>query len=152
MYVAINKDAEKDPSVKSSAAAWFKRMEDGDESALQNWRVWRELSIKKYEEEYSRLNITFDVYTGESQVGQRWMIEAVERLEKLGLIEDHDGAKLVDLEKWKLGKAVLRKKGFVFVVSLNLITHLLVQMELAFISHEISAGLLKDTRNSSLTR
>jgi arginyl-tRNA synthetase len=111
VYVAINKDAETDPSVKTSAAAWFKRMEDGDESALKNWRIWRELSIKKYEEEYSRLNVTFDVYTGESQVRQFWMTEAIERLDQLGLIEDHDGAKLVDLEKWKLGKAVLRKKG-----------------------------------------
>jgi arginyl-tRNA synthetase len=27
------------------------------------------------------------------------------------LISDVEGAKLVDLEKWKLGKAVLRKKG-----------------------------------------
>jgi arginyl-tRNA synthetase len=29
----------------------------------------------------------------------------------MGLISDVEGAKLVDLEKWKLGKAVLRKKG-----------------------------------------
>ena len=29
----------------------------------------------------------------------------------MGLISDAEGAKLVDLEKWKLGKAVLRKKG-----------------------------------------
>jgi hypothetical protein len=38
----------------------------------------------------------------------------------MGLISNVEGAKLVDLEKWKLGKAVLRKKGtFVpFVVSL----------------------------------
>ena len=35
----------------------------------------------------------------------------LERLDELGLIEDHDGAKLVNLEKYKLGRAVLRKKG-----------------------------------------
>ncbi len=50
----INKDAESDPGVKVAAAAWFKRMEDGDEDALKNWRVWRELSVKKYAEEYDR--------------------------------------------------------------------------------------------------
>ncbi|KDQ54331.1 hypothetical protein JAAARDRAFT_196685 [Jaapia argillacea MUCL 33604] len=40
---------------------------------------------------------------------------AVGRLEELGLVSDVDGAKLVDLEKWKLGKAVLRKKGSSFL-------------------------------------
>jgi arginyl-tRNA synthetase len=109
--VNINKDAESDPGVKTAAAAWFKRMEEGDEDALKNWRVWRELSVKKYAEEYERLNVHFDVYTGESKVGKKWQDFALERLEEMGLISDVEGAKLVDLEKWKLGKAVLRKKG-----------------------------------------
>ena len=111
VYVNINKDAESDPSVKTAAAAWFKRMEDGDEDALKNWRVWRELSVKKYTEEFERLNVHFDVYTGESKVGKKWQDYALERLDEMGLISDVEGAKLVDLEKWKLGKAVLRKKG-----------------------------------------
>ena len=100
-----------DPNVKVEAARWFKRMEDGDESALKNWRVWREMSIRKYEGEYERLNIKFDHYTGESQVGQEWMNKAVQRLDEMGLISDVDGAKIVDLEQWKMGKAVIRKKG-----------------------------------------
>ncbi len=111
IYVKVNADAEKDPSVKAEAAKFFKRMEDGDESALVNWRKWRDLSIKKYAEEYKRLNVTFDEYIGESLVGREWMDKAVERLTALNLIEDHDGAKLVNLEKWKMGRAVLLKKG-----------------------------------------
>ncbi|THH00931.1 hypothetical protein EW026_g1672 [Hermanssonia centrifuga] len=110
IYVKVNADAEKDPSVKAEAAKFFKRMEDGDESALVNWRKWRDLSIKKYAEEYKRLNVTFDEYIGESLVGREWMDKAVERLTALNLIEDHDGAKLVNLEKWKMGRAVLLKK------------------------------------------
>jgi arginyl-tRNA synthetase len=111
VYVNINKDADSDPGVKAAAAAWFKRMEDGDEDALKNWRVWRELSVKKYAEEYERLNVHFDVYTGESKVGKKWQDFALERLNEMGLISDVEGAKLVDLEKWTLGRAVLRKKG-----------------------------------------
>lgn len=111
VYVKVNKDAEADPNVKVEAAKWFKRMEEGDESALVNWRVWRELSVRKYEEEYERLNVRFDVYTGESMVGKEWQDKALHRLNEMGLISDVDGAKLVDLEKWKMGKAVLRKKG-----------------------------------------
>ena len=111
MYVKVNADADQNPKVKEEAAAWFKRMEDGDESALQNWRVWRKLSIKKYEEEYARLNVHFDVYTGESEVKQEYQAQAFQKLEEKGLIADVDGAKLVDLEKYKLGKAVVRKRG-----------------------------------------
>jgi len=109
VYVKVSKDADSDPNVKIEAAKWFKRMEDGDETALVNWRVWREMSVKKYTEEYERLNVSFNVYTGESEVGKEWQDRALGRLEEMGLISDADGAKLVDLEKWKLGKAVLRK-------------------------------------------
>lgn len=111
----MNKDADADPEVKAEAAKWFKRMEDGDESALKNWRVWRALSVKKYAEEYDRLNIAFDVYTGESMVGREWQDEALRRLEDMGLIEDVDGAKIVNLEQYKMGKAVLRKRGSSFL-------------------------------------
>jgi arginyl-tRNA synthetase len=76
---------------KVDAAKWFKRMEDGEEEALKNWRVWRELSVKKYEEEYQRLNVKFDVYLGESMVGKEWQDKALERLETLGLISDVKG-------------------------------------------------------------
>ena len=110
IYVQVNKDAEADPSVKEKAAAWFKRMEDGDEEALANWRVWRELSIRKYTEEYDRLNVKFDVYTGESEVGKGAMDTALAKLEEMNLIEDSNGAKLINLTKHKLEKAVVRKK------------------------------------------
>ena len=111
VYVKVSKDGESDPNVKIEAAKWFKRMEDGDEEALKNWRVWRELSVKKYEEEYERLNVKFDEYLGESMVKKEWQDKAIEKLDQLGLISDTKGAKLVDLEKWKLAKAILRKAG-----------------------------------------
>ncbi|KAG8869832.1 hypothetical protein FRB97_000693 [Tulasnella sp. 331] len=110
VYVKINADAEKDPKVHDDARAYFARMEQGDESALVMWRKWRELSIEKYKEEYARLNVHFDVYSGESQVGQESQSESLKRLEEMGLIKDSEGAKLVDLEEYKLGKAIVRKK------------------------------------------
>jgi arginyl-tRNA synthetase len=84
----------------------------GDESALKQWRAWREHSIEKYKEEYARLNVTFDVYLGESMVSKEYMNGAISRLEDMGLVSESDhGAKVIDLEKYKLGKAVVRKKG-----------------------------------------
>ncbi|TFK85987.1 arginyl-tRNA synthetase [Polyporus arcularius HHB13444] len=110
IYVKVNADAEKDPTVREQAAAWFKRMEDGDEEALRNWRVWRELSIKTYAEGYARLNAHFDEYTGESMVGPQTMEAAVNKLQEMGLIEEDNGALRVNLEKYELGKAVIRKR------------------------------------------
>ena len=87
IYIKVNADAEKDPNVKIEAAKFFKRMEDGDESALQNWRKWRELSVKKYAEEYDRLNVHFDEYIGESMVGKEWQAKAIQRLEELNSLK-----------------------------------------------------------------
>lgn len=109
VYVAVNRQAEEEPSIHDEARAYFKKMEDGDESALSLWRRFRDLSIVKYREVYGRLNIHFDVYWGESQVGDG-MQRAMEQLEKDGLIEDSDGAKVIDLEKYKLGKTVVQKR------------------------------------------
>ncbi|EUC53689.1 arginyl-tRNA synthetase [Rhizoctonia solani AG-3 Rhs1AP] len=110
VYVKINADANNDDSVHDAARAYFKRMEDGDESALQNWRRWRDLSIEKYKEEYARLNIAFDVYSGESQVGADTLKTSLDKLKEMGLVSESKGAQVIDLEKFKLGKAVIQKQ------------------------------------------
>lgn len=86
-------------------------MEDHEPEALSNWRVWRELSVRKYASEYDRLNVHFEVYTGESEVSKEGMDKALLKLEEMGMIEESDGAKLINLEKYNLGKAVVRKRG-----------------------------------------
>lgn len=48
---------------------------------------------------------------------------ALEKQESMGLISDSKGAKLVKLEKWMLGKAVVCKKG---VCSLQLLSMLIL--------------------------
>ncbi|KAB5594249.1 Arginyl-tRNA synthetase [Ceratobasidium theobromae] len=110
VYVKINADAKDDESVHDAARAYFKRMEDGDKTALANWQRWRDLSIDKYKEEYARLNIAFDVYSGESQVGADTIREAVNKLTTMGLVSESKGAQVIDLEKFKLGKAVIQKQ------------------------------------------
>jgi arginyl-tRNA synthetase len=83
----------------------------GDEEALSIWRTYRELSIKKYMQEYETLNVSFDLYWGESRVGKEWQEKAITVGEEMNIVETSEGAKLVNLEKYKLGKAILRKRG-----------------------------------------
>ncbi|PPQ94749.1 hypothetical protein CVT25_007679 [Psilocybe cyanescens] len=60
IYAAISKDASTDSALKASASNRFKRVEDRDQDALRNWRMWREMSVREYEKEYERLNVKFD--------------------------------------------------------------------------------------------
>ncbi|OLY84439.1 Arginine-tRNA ligase, cytoplasmic [Smittium mucronatum] len=109
IYVKINALGTEKPEIHDQARAYFKRMEDGDEEALLVWKKFRDLSIVKYKETYAKLNINFDVYSGESQVSYG-MKEAEKMLEEKNLIVESEGAKLIDLEKYKLGKAVIQKR------------------------------------------
>ncbi|KAF9578419.1 hypothetical protein BGW38_005780 [Lunasporangiospora selenospora] len=109
VYVEINKDAKEDDSVHDQARAYFKKMEDGDKQALSVWERFRDLSIVKYKDIYARLNIAFDVYSGESQVTDG-MDRALKMLHEKNLLTESDGALIVDLTKYKLGICVVQKK------------------------------------------
>ncbi|KAJ6572594.1 hypothetical protein B0H10DRAFT_1964408 [Mycena sp. CBHHK59/15] len=68
-----------------------------------------EADPKKYQEAYNRLNIKFEVYTGESNVNKESMEKALGQLEHMGLISDREGAREVDLKKWNLMAPIVRK-------------------------------------------
>lgn len=99
-------------SVDEGARKYFKRMVDGDEEALGIWKRFRDFSIDRYKQTYSRLNIHFDNYSGESQVTEERMEAAAKEMEVKGVSEISDGAVIVDLTKYakKLGKAIVKKK------------------------------------------
>ncbi|KAI7833331.1 arginyl-tRNA synthetase [Kickxella alabastrina] len=108
VYVAINKDAEEDPTIHDQARAYFKKMEDREEDALALWQRFRDLSIVKYKDIYARLSIDFDVYSGESQVDDG-MRRAMKMLYDAGLLVEDKGALLIDLEKYKLERVLVQK-------------------------------------------
>ncbi|KAI9799963.1 MAG: hypothetical protein M1825_004334 [Sarcosagium campestre] len=99
-------------SVGKEAQRLFKRMEDGDPEELSVWRRFRELSIERYKQTYARLNINYDVYSGESQIKTESMDAAMDTLWAKGLNEESRGAVIVDLEKYnkKLGKCRVKKE------------------------------------------
>ncbi|CAH7671253.1 hypothetical protein BY996DRAFT_6408153 [Phakopsora pachyrhizi] len=111
VYTKINKDMETDEKdqLEQKARDFFKLMEDGDPTAVALWKRFRDYSIKQYELDYARLNIKFDVYSGESQVSHASMDEALEVLREKSVAIDDNGTVICDLEKYKLGKTVIRK-------------------------------------------
>ncbi|OXV10503.1 hypothetical protein Egran_01736 [Elaphomyces granulatus] len=111
----LEKELEKllEDSEDENARRYFKSMEDGDQDALALWKRFRDLSIEKYKKTYARLNIDFDVYSGESQIKPESLKSAYDIMEKTGVSERSQGALIVDFTKHgakKLGKAIIVRK------------------------------------------
>ncbi|KAH8901053.1 arginyl-tRNA synthetase [Thozetella sp. PMI_491] len=91
--------------------AFFKRMEDGDAEALALWKKFREVSIEHYKKLYAALDVTFNEYSGESQVSPAIITEVEELLKEKGVSEESDGSWVVDFKKYGhkgLGTAIMR--------------------------------------------
>lgn len=121
----------------------------GDPTALAQWSRFRELSIVKLKEVYEKLNINFDVFWGESQVETKSMERALDIVQEKNLTCEDDGALLVDLVKFKMDRAIVRKRGELFVSLASTFDSL--QMEQQFTSPEILEAPTTSTRNTSLT-
>ncbi len=107
---AHEKDASAPTTVDDEARAYFARMEAGDADALKLWKEFRELSITEYTKMYARLCVSFDVFSGESQVSDG-MAAALELMEQKKLLFVNQGATLIDLEPYgkALGKCLIKK-------------------------------------------
>lgn len=114
VYVKTNRDIENEgENSKTSLEAnyFFKRMEEEEPEAIKLWERFRNLSIKQSLDIYSRLNIKFDVFSGESQVSKRDIEDVGQILEKLGMIEKKDNAEFIKIEmkKNKIEECLFRR-------------------------------------------
>jgi arginyl-tRNA synthetase len=95
----------------------FKRMEDREPDAIVLWQQLRDISIEYYISMYSRLNVKFDEYSGESRVslGSEAITEVETLLKEKRIYEERDGAWVIDFDKhgksMKLGTATVRSRN-----------------------------------------
>jgi arginyl-tRNA synthetase len=92
---------------------FFRKMEDGDEDALALWRRFRDVSIQRYITTYARLNITFDEYSGESQVKPSTVQMIEQLLREKGICEEENGSLIIKFAKHgakKLATTVIRNR------------------------------------------
>jgi len=106
IYIKYHKEVESNKELDEISRAWFKKMEDQDGEALKYWELFRKISVQEFKKIYSRLNITFDFYDGESL----YQNSSIENLldEKIGLKKSND-ALVLDLEKYNLKTALIKK-------------------------------------------
>ena len=108
LYVRFHEEAELDPTLDDKGRAWFKKLEDGDPEAVRLWEWFRSESLKEFNRVYDLLGVTFDSYNGEAFYNDK-MDVVVDMLEEANLLKVDNGATIVDLEKYDLPPALIKK-------------------------------------------
>lgn len=108
LYVKINAEAKEDSEVDEEGRQWFLKMEQGDEEALRIWKWFSDVSLIEFNRIYGKLGVTFDHFMGESFYSDK-MDAIVEDLENKNLLHESKGALIVDLEKYNLNPALIKK-------------------------------------------
>ncbi|MGO1469976.1 MAG: arginine--tRNA ligase [Tissierella sp.] len=109
LYVRFNKEAEEDESLRDEARYWFRELENKNEEAVELWTWIREISLQEFNRVYDMLGVKFDSFKGESFYSDR-MPKVMEELEEKNLLEESEGAYLVDLDEYSMPPALMKKK------------------------------------------
>lgn len=108
IYVKFHEEAQEDASLNDQARKWFSKLEQNDEKALDLWKWFKKISLEDIQKTYDLLDIEFDSYAGESFYIDK--VEAVIReLEEKDLLKNSEGAKIVDLEEYKMPPYLILK-------------------------------------------
>ncbi len=108
LYVRINAEAEENPELDEQARQWFKKLEDGDQEAWDLWQWFRDESLVEFNRIYDKLDVSFDYFHGEAFYNDK-MDEGIQILEDKNLLQKSKGAQIVNLEKYDLPPALIKK-------------------------------------------
>lgn len=109
LYVKFHEEAEKDDSLNDQARDWFTQMEHGNKEALEIWQWFVDISLKEYKGTYELLGMEFDHYLGESFYRDK-TADVVKRLQDANLLQESQGAQIVDLEEYDMAPCLIMKK------------------------------------------
>lgn len=110
IYVRITKLAKEDEKVMDMARENFKKLEDGNEEYLELWKYFRDVSLKEYNRIYDILGCKFDSYNGEAFYNDK-MDEVIDILDKKGVLELSEGAKVVKLKENEPPCIIVKSNG-----------------------------------------
>jgi len=109
IYVKFHDEAANNDALNDEARAWFTKMEQGDEDALSIWQWFVDISLKEYKQTYELLGMEFDHYLGESFYRDKTK-DVVKRLQDANLLEESEGAQIVNLEEYNMAPCLIMKK------------------------------------------
>ena len=118
LYVKFHEEAEKDEKLNDEARAWYKKLEDNDQEAVKIWKQIVNWSLIEYNTTYDLLRVKFenkDVpesgVLGESFYTKEMMMQVMKELEEANLVEESEGAKILNLGKSIPTTILIKKDG-----------------------------------------
>ncbi|GAA4653467.1 arginine--tRNA ligase [Anaerocolumna aminovalerica] len=108
IYILFHKEAKDNPKLNEEARSWFLKMEQGDEEALNIWDWFKEISMIQFNHIYQLLGVEFDSFTGESFYMDK-VSAVVKELTHKNLLEESQGAKIVNLDKYNMAPCLITK-------------------------------------------
>ena len=108
LYVRFNEEAKENPALEEEGRAWFKKIEDGDQEALEIFQWFKDVTLRDAMKVYDVLGVRFDSYDGESVMAGK-TDRVIRELEEKGLLQDSDGARIVDLEPYGMPPYLILK-------------------------------------------
>ena len=110
LYVKYNKIAKEDETYMDEARDWFDKLEKKDPTAVKLWSWFREISLKEFQRVYDLLGVEFDNFNGESFHSQ-FIGNALEAIDKKNLLEESDGAMIINLDDENLPPVLIKKSN-----------------------------------------
>lgn len=108
IYVKFNEESKKNESLIVEAREWFVKMEQNDPETMKIWEWFKEISMVEFERVYDLLGISFDSYLGESFYRDK-VPALVEELKQKGLLQESQGAQVIDLEEYQMPPCLITK-------------------------------------------
>ncbi|MFE8697615.1 arginine--tRNA ligase [Cytobacillus sp. FJAT-53684] len=108
LYVQFHEEAERNADLNDQGRLWFKKLEEGDEEALELWKWFRDESLEEFSNIYKLLGVSFDSTHGEAFYNDK-MDQVVQILEEKKLLKESEGAKVVVIDN-DLPPCLIKKK------------------------------------------
>jgi len=108
LYVESYNRAKTDEAWMEQARAELVKLQQGDEDNRRLWKSFVDVSLREFDRIYKRLDVSFDLVRGESFYDAQ-LPGVLERLKTEGLLEESEGALVVNLDAEKLPVCLVRK-------------------------------------------
>ncbi|PEL80422.1 arginine--tRNA ligase [Bacillus wiedmannii] len=108
LYVQFHDEVKNDEELEEDGRAWFKKLEEGDEEAVELWNWFRHESLKEFSRIYELLGVEFTNFQGEAFYNNL-MEDFIGILEEHDLLEESEGALVVNLEEEGMPPCLIRK-------------------------------------------
>jgi arginyl-tRNA synthetase len=110
LYIKFHEEVKINPDLDDMAREWFKKLENGDEEAVELWKWFKNESMVEFSQTYELLDIKFDSYAGESFYSDK-MQPVIDDLKQRNLLKLDNEAMIVDLGKDMPPALILKNDG-----------------------------------------